>query len=191
MLTNLGCAHRSPTDPVPRGAVGRSQTPDPGLASSIREGGDVSWRLAGSPPVAWGTPSPFEGGPSRYTHLLHVNFQDAGWCQETSQEVHAELFLARFPARGVKGGGARRVDYRVSSYVSGRLGIRHLQQTNTALLTKWVHWMIQSSGDLVSMVLRDGYGSSLNWEFWRTPRRGDSSFMSSVRLCFSLVQNFF
>ena len=60
------------------------------------------------------------------------------------------------------------------------LGIRHMQHTNTALLTKWVRRMIQPSGDLVSMVLRDGYGSLLEWKFGRTPRCGDSAFMSSV-----------
>ena len=35
----------------------------------------------------------------------------------------------------------------------GGLGIRHLQHTNMALLTKWVRRMIQHSEDLVSVVL--------------------------------------
>ena len=39
----------------------------------------------------------------------------------------------------------------------GGLGIRHLQHTNMALLTKWVRRMMQPSGDLASVVLRDGY----------------------------------
>ena len=73
----------------------------------------------------------------------------------------------------------------------GGLGIRHLQHTNMALLTKWVCRMMQPSGDLVTVVLRDEYGSSLDWEMWRTPRRSDSAFMSSVRTCFLLVQSFF
>ena len=60
-----------------------------------------------------------------------------------------------------------------------------------ALLTKWVRRMMQPSGDLVSIVLRDWYGSSLDWEIWRTPRCGDSAFMSSVRLSLPLVQRFF
>ena len=42
------------------------------------------------------------------------------------------------------------------------LGIRHLQHTNTTLLTKWVRRMMQPSGYLLSMLLRDGYGSSLD-----------------------------
>ena len=73
----------------------------------------------------------------------------------------------------------------------GGLGIRHLQHTNMALLTKWVCRMMQPSGDLVTVMLRDEYGLSLDWEMWRTPRHGDSAFMSSVRTCFPQVQSFF
>ena len=73
----------------------------------------------------------------------------------------------------------------------GGLGVRHLQHTNTALLTKWVCWILNPSGDLVSVVLRDGYGYSLDWEMWQTPRRGDSAFMASLRKCFPQVQRFF
>ena len=73
----------------------------------------------------------------------------------------------------------------------GGLGIRHLQHTNMALLAKWVQWMMQPSGDLATVVLRDGYGSSLDWEMWQTSRRGNSAFMSSVRTCFPQVQRFF
>ena len=62
----------------------------------------------------------------------------------------------------------------------GGLGIRHLLHTNMALLAKWVRRMMQPSGDLATVVLRDGYGSSLDWEMWRSPRRGNSAFMSSV-----------
>ena len=43
-----------------------------------------------------------------------------------------------------------------------RLGIRHLQHTNMALLAKWVRRMMQLSGNLATVVLRDGYGSSLD-----------------------------
>ena len=73
----------------------------------------------------------------------------------------------------------------------GGVGIRHLQHTNMALLTKWVRWTMQLSSDLVTVVLQDGYGSSLDWEMWRTPRRGDSAFMSSMRMRFPQVQRFF
>ena len=73
----------------------------------------------------------------------------------------------------------------------GGLGIRHLQHTNMTFLTKWVRRMMQPSNNLVTVVLRDGYGSSLDWEMWRTPRHDDSAFMSSVRTCFPQVQRFF
>ena len=73
----------------------------------------------------------------------------------------------------------------------GGLGIHYLQHTNMALLAEWVRRMMQPSGDLVTVVLRDGYDSSLDWEMWQTPRRGDSAFMSSVRTCFPQVQRFF
>ena len=69
----------------------------------------------------------------------------------------------------------------------GGLCIRHLQHTNMALLAKWVRRMMQISGDLATVVLRDAYRSSLDWEMWRTSRRGDSAFMSSVRTCFPQV----
>ena len=49
----------------------------------------------------------------------------------------------------------------------GGLGIRHLQHTNMALLTKWVCRMMQLSGDLAMVVLREGYGSLLDCEMWR------------------------
>ena len=46
----------------------------------------------------------------------------------------------------------------------GGLGIHHLQHPNMALFTKWVHRMMQLSGDLATVVLRNGYGSLLDWE---------------------------
>ena len=50
---------------------------------------------------------------------------------------------------------------------------------------------MQLSGDLAMVVLRDRYGSSLDWEMWRTPRRSDSAFISSAWTCFPKVQRFF
>ena len=72
-----------------------------------------------------------------------------------------------------------------------RLGISHLQHTNIALLTKWVRRRIQPLGDLVSVVLHDEYSSSLDWEIWRTTRRGNSVFMASARTCIPHVHRFF
>ena len=73
--------------------------------------------MASIPPLARGTPGSIEDGPGRYTHLLYVDFQDAGGGQEISQENHAELLLERYPARGDTGGRARCVEDRVSACV--------------------------------------------------------------------------
>ena len=73
----------------------------------------------------------------------------------------------------------------------GGLGLRYLQHANMALLTKWVRRIMQLSGNLATVVLRDGYGSLLDWEMWRIPRCGDSAYMLSVQTCFLHVQRFF
>ena len=77
-------------------------------------------RLAGTPPAVRGSPGSIKGGPSSYTHLIHVNLQDVGRRQETSREDNRELLLSRFPDREVTEGGARHVDYHVPTCVSRR-----------------------------------------------------------------------
>ena len=66
-----------------------------------------------------------------------------------------------------------------------------MQHTNLALLTKWVGHLLQPSGDLLSALLHDCYGASINWLKWQTPQRGDLAFMSSLRLVFAVVQALF
>ena len=73
----------------------------------------------------------------------------------------------------------------------GGLGVHSLQHTNLAILTKWVSRLLQPAGDLVSVLLQDCYGASLDWIHWQTPRRGDSAFMSSLRPVFAVVQPLF
>ena len=73
----------------------------------------------------------------------------------------------------------------------GGLGVQSLQHTNLALLTKWVGRPLQPSGDLLSVVLHDCYGASINWLKWQTPQRGDSAFMSSLCPVFAVVQALF
>ena len=73
----------------------------------------------------------------------------------------------------------------------GGLGIRQLMHTNTALLSKWVSRILHPTGELVTSVLRDEYGDALDWRVWQTPRRGDSTFFSSLRPTFQAVQPFF
>ena len=73
----------------------------------------------------------------------------------------------------------------------GGLGIQSLQHTNLALLTKLVCRLLSPSGDLVSVLLLDTCGASLDWHKWQTPQRGDSAFMSSLRPIFPAVQAHF
>ena len=73
----------------------------------------------------------------------------------------------------------------------GGLGVQSLQHTNLALLTKWVDRLLQPPGDLMPVLLHDGYGASLDWLKWQTPQRGDSAFMSSLHPIFSVVQAHF
>ena len=59
------------------------------------------------------------------------------------------------------------------------------------LNSKWVHRLLQPSGDLTSTVLHDEYRGALDWQTWQTPRRGDSAFMASLWPIFSAIQPFF
>ena len=50
---------------------------------------------------------------------------------------------------------------------------------------------MQPSEDLISYLLREAYGPSLDWDEWVTPRRGDSPVIAGLRGIFPLVQHFF
>ena len=83
------------------------------------------------------------------------------------------------------------MNHRVSAGFSRRTRHTPSSAYQHGLLTKWVRRMMQPSEDLASVVLRDGYGHSLDWEMWQIPRRGDSAFMASMRTRFPQVQRFF
>ena len=70
----------------PWGAACRLPSSDSGLAERIRKGGDASWRLATTPPVVQGSLDLAEGSLGRHTHLLHVDYYDAGQRKETPRE---------------------------------------------------------------------------------------------------------
>ena len=69
-------------------------------------------------------------------------------------------------------------------FADGGLGIHHLQHANSALLCK-------PSEDLISHLLRESYGSTLDWDVWATPRRDDSPVMAGLREIFPLARPFF
>ena len=71
------------------------------------------------------------------------------------------------------------------------LGIRHLLHANSALLCKWVVRVLHPSDDMISCLLREAYGASLDWGEWAIPRRGDSPVMAGLRGIFLMVQSFF
>ena len=81
--------------------------------------------MAGTPPLTRGMPSSIEDGPGRHTHLLYVDFPDAGRGQEMSRENHAEFLLERYLAWGDTGGSACCVEDRVPAYVPRRF--RHTE----------------------------------------------------------------
>ena len=76
-------------------------------------------------------------------------------------------------------------------FADGGLGIHHLQHANSALLCKWFARVMQPSDDLISHLLRESYGSTLDWDEWATPRRDDSSVMAGLWEIFLLVRSFF
>ena len=73
----------------------------------------------------------------------------------------------------------------------GGLGVQQMIHTSTALLSKWVSRILHPTGELVTSVLRDEYGHTLDWQLWQTPRRGYSAFLSSLRPTFQAVRPFF
>ena len=132
------------------------------MADCLRKGGDTSGRLASTPTIARGSFDLAESGLGRYTDILHSIFT-----MPVGARRRLEKIMRSFLWRGSQPDEARGTALVAWSTVcrpinQGWLGIRHLQHTNMALLTKWVCWMMQPLGDLVTVVLRDGYGSSLD-----------------------------
>ena len=79
----------------------------------------------------------------------------------------------------------------VPKFRHGDLGIRHLKHPNSALLSKWVVRVMQPSADLLSLLLKDAYGHTLDWGKWVTPRHRDSLVVASLRGIFPMIQSSF
>ena len=56
-------------------------------------------RLAGMPTITRGSFDLAKGGLGLYTHLLHVDFNDAGRRKEMPREDYVEILMERVPAR--------------------------------------------------------------------------------------------
>ena len=79
------------------------------------------------------------------------------------------------------GGGALVAWSTVCQLVAhGGLGVRHLQHTNMALLSKWVIRVMKPSSDMVSILLHESYRHPLDWSVRATPRRGDSHVVTGL-----------
>ena len=62
---------------------------------------------------------------------------------------------------------------------------------NLIILAKWVYRVMQAAGDILSQVIREAYGQSLDWDSWATPNRGDSPFIAGLRDIFPQLQRHF
>ena len=91
----------------------------------------------------------------------------------------------------VRGGALVAWDSVCRPLSNGGLGIRHLHHNNLALMCKWIARVMKPADDILSHLLHEMYGSTLDWSLWATPQRGDSPFMAGLRGTFPLVQQFF
>ena len=91
----------------------------------------------------------------------------------------------------VRGGALVAWDAVCRPLSDGGLGIRHLHHNNSALMCKWIARVMKPEDDMLSHLLHEMYGSTLDWNMWATPQRGDSPFMAGLRGTFPLVQQFF
>ena len=99
-----------------------------------------------------------------------------------------ELFLALDKGHA---GGALVAWTTVCQLVAhGGLGIRHVEHTNMALLSKWVIRVMELPRNMVSTLLHKAYKHSLDGSVWANPRRGDSPFLAGLRGVFSLIRPF-
>ena len=142
------------------------------MAAGGGEDRDAPGGLAWKATVPWGPSSPDEGSPLRHSNILHVGFSDACKGVETPRGCHAKFSLAR--GRLCQGGALVAWSSVCRPFADGGLGIRHLHHANSTLLRKWVVRVMQPSKDLISRLLREAYGSTLDWGEWATPPRGDS-----------------
>ena len=67
----------------------------------------------------------------------------------------------------------------------GGLGVKNLRHTNTVMLMKWVHRLMQAPSDVATQVLMDNYGRVLDWGHRSEHRQGQSAFYKGLRPVFS------
>ena len=127
-----------------------------------------------------------EGNPLRHPNVLHVGFWDAWRGAAVSRECHAEFFFLAW-GRPRRGSALVAWSSVCRPFADGGLNIHHLQHANSALLCKWIARVMQPSDDLISPLLREAYGPTLDRGKWATPRHGDSPIIAGLRGIFPLV----
>ena len=161
------CGHSRDVDPcAPHTVLGyaivREVAPSSGLATVVGHGGCTIKGLAGAASIAWGTPSSEEAVLSAIpTYFMSVFRMLAGMRRRLEGAIRHFFWSGSGPV--VMRGGALVAWTTVCRPLSqGGLGIHHIQHTSTALLAKWVYRVMQASGDILSQVIREAYGQSLD-----------------------------
>ena len=98
-----------------------------------------------------------EGSPFRHPDLFYDGLSHAGRCMTPDRGGYEEVFSG--VGQTLLGGGGLVAWCTVCRFVAhGSLGVRHLQHTNMALLSKWVIRVMKPSNDMVSILLPEAYG---------------------------------
>ena len=157
MCQTLSGTDRDAPCSVPRSIVGGQTTPNTRLATDAWEGGCKIGRLAGARALAQRLTSFGEGSPLCHPDLFYVSFSNAGGGMTPTRGGHDELFLAKDrgwrPCHMEHGLYPHRKWRTWRPVAHGDLGVRHLEQTNTALLSKWVIRVMKPFSDMVSMLI--------------------------------------
>ena len=139
--------------------------------------------------LAWRPTSCGEDSPLRHPNLFYVSLLNADGGTTPTREGHKEFFW--HGTKAARGGALVAWSTVRRPVTHDSLGVRHLEHTNTALLSKWVIWVMKPSSDMVSMLLHEAYGHSFDWSVWATPRRRDCPVVAGLQGIFPLVRSFF
>ena len=162
MCEHFGDADRHALHQVLRPATNGETSPSTRLATSSGKGGGKIRGLAGSSHIVRWPPNPTEGSPLRHTNLFHVDIPNACWCETTTGRGDAAFLLAGAKSSDDQGGALVTWSMVCRPIFQGGLGIRHIQHTNAALLAKRVLQVMQPSRDILSLLLCQIYGHSMD-----------------------------
>ena len=177
---------RDTSHSIPGPAVNRSSSSDTRLAARDGKGGVTTGWMAGETALPGRLSNFGEVSPLYARDVLHVGIPDAGRIVAASRGHYAAIFWHGTDT--VRGGALVAWDSFWRPLSDGGLGIRHLHHNNLALMCKWIAWVMKPADDILSHLLHEMYGSTLDWSMWARPQRGDSPFVAGLRGTFPLVQ---